>query len=706
MAAFKHQIILGGKPIKMRSKAIINKRNNGLFVLYSLKTKLIIGFVIPLFFLLMVGSYAYRKASLGMLENYENSTMQTIQMAAQYMDFGFQSMEADALQLHNDEMIVNYVLNQYKDDPVELKKTIDYTKNMVTTKKVSNSFIDNIHIITSSDIACITTAPVKNDNIKEGFFRELMEVQENALKSKSSGEKWAGFHTLLDEKFNLEAETYICSQYRMMSSGNAAVVIDVSTAQIEDILKSMELGEGSMAAFITADGREKVVSAEEFSFLDQNYYKNAIQSGEPKGSGYIKINGKDYLFMYCVCDTNGACICSLVPKSHLMREAESLKTACVVMIVLSCVFVFVVGMLIILSIGNGMNSLTKRLSSMAQGDLTVDMGIQSKSEFGILAGYIKNTVNNTRNLILQALHITNQVSESIEGVLTASESLKNSTGSIETSVEEINAGIRQQAEDAQQCLNKMDNLSDLIIETKERVMKMQNIVEEAGSKMAYGNEQMNHLKEKETETSYITGRVAEWNEELLKKTNAIKKFIESINEISEETTLLSLNASIEAARAGEAGKGFAVVAEQIKKLADNSQVSSKEIEETVKEIDILMNETIELSRRAKQTVEGQDMIVSQIENIFVLIYDQMGNIHDNVAGVSHSMQRMMEEREGTLGAVESISGVLQQTAAASSCVKEMVADQTEQISFVEASINNLEENTKQLITTVKLFKVE
>ena len=85
------------------------------------------------------------------------------------------------------------------------------------------------------------------------------------------------------------------------------------------------------------------------------------------------------------------------------------------------------------------------------------------------------------------------------------------------------------------------------------------------------------LKESTNSTTQITENIIETIENLAEKSKSIATIIEAINEIAEQTTLLSLNASIEAARAGEAGKGFAVVAQEIRKLADESIRSAEEI---------------------------------------------------------------------------------------------------------------------------------
>ena len=137
---------------------------------------------------------------------------------------------------------------------------------------------------------------------------------------------------------------------------------------------------------------------------------------------------------------------------------------------------------------------------------------------------------------------------------------------------EIDKGVSLQASDAQDCLTQMDSLSRKIEEIGSSVDQAASGSEVTKEIVEKSINTMEALSGKTKATIEITDRVKADIEELEKKSRVIGEFVNTINDIAEETNLLSLNASIEAARAGEAGKGFAVVAGSIANLAEISKI--------------------------------------------------------------------------------------------------------------------------------------
>ena len=137
--------------------------------------------------------------------------------------------------------------------------------------------------------------------------------------------------------------------------------------------------------------------------------------------------------------------------------------------------------------------------------------------------------------------------------------------------------------------------------------------------------------------------------------NKIYEATELITSIAEETNLLSLNASIEAARAGESGRGFAVVADQIKKLADQSNESSREIGETTQ---VLMEDSakaVENMQQMQQILQNQSESMQATQNIVEEVLSGIGESMQGIGQIKSSTQRLDSSRSEVVEAVSALS---------------------------------------------------
>lgn len=420
---------------------------------------------------------------------------------------------------------------------------------------------------------------------------------------------------------------------------------------------------------------------------------------------YVTYNGEEYLFMVSQSGVNGAMICGLVPRSLINNSAKDIRNVTILFIIIAVLVALVDGFFVAGSIGKAIKVISSKLHKVAEGDLTVIMDIKQRDEFAILAGNVGDMIDNTRGLIVNVKDTSQKVEVSTHNVTEATAAMEKCGTSISTAVNEIEQGISQQAEDAQNCLEQMDELSKKIQVVSKDVSEIVDIADNTKTMIQSGIGTMDELSKRSSSTSAITKKVVENIHILEEKSASIVKFIDVINEISEETSLLSLNASIEAARAGDAGRGFAVVAEEIRKLADGSMNAANEIQKVVKEIIEQTKGTVNTVKEAEEIVSGQTGIVNKTIDAFNSMNSGVETLVTSLQGIGQSVSSMEEERRDTLHAIESISATSEQTAASALVVTDSVVSQLAVVDNLKEASRELEQRSVELEKAINVFKI-
>lgn len=677
--------------------------------LLGIRTLLIASFIVPVIFIVIVGITAYSKSADGLTSSYEESVLSSMEIAADFMDFGFNLTKSSVLKYAFDGDLRSYTLGTKGviDETTELLQTgseaqtiASEARSEMSSEQSANKFIKNLHVIPNSKLLVISTT----GQSKIGVFDEYV-ADEGAFLLEGQGEGWVGEHAYIDTNVGISVLGYSCAYIRTYNHRSGCVIGDVSKDEIVAILEGIGLDEGSILAFVTADGRETTITGDTYNFAELPEYKEFFNSEEASGFKYTEYNGEEYLFLYARCEINYSSICAMVPKADVIAAAESIKGSTVLLTVVACIASALIGLVIAASMSRVIDKIVKALAKVSEGDLTVKLNVRSRNEFGTLAHSVNDTVKNMRHLIEQVSDITGTVNDSAERMLSISDEVVESTNNITTAVNEIDIGIGQQAEDAQNCFEQMDDLSGRMGVVNDNIKNMQQLADGTMNMINQGVSTIGELEKSSEYTTEMSKQVMEDVKALETQSLSIEQFIGIINDIASQTNLLSLNASIEAARAGEAGRGFAVVAEEIRKLADGSMNAAGEIKKVVDAIKVQTAETVKSTLKSEQVIMAQADIVARTNKAFENMNKSVNTLLEKLDEVEKNVGDMDGSREVTLNAIESISAVSEETAASSNVVNETVANQKESALTLEAAAKDLQVKTQELNEALAFFKI-
>ena len=342
--------------------------------------------------------------------------------------------------------------------------------------------------------------------------------------------------------------------------------------------------------------------------------------------------------------------------------------------VIFSIIAFVIGIGIALAVTASMTKEIKKVSGhmkdVAGGDLTDRIDVKKKNEFGDLENNFNNMVENMAVLIKGVEEKSGVIVDASAKIAGVSKSTTETVGQVSEAIQSVAVGASGQADSTQTATQEVENLADRLKETKAYVTDISDM-------------------SVETQKLVVSEMVSS-----IEKINFIS---DAITEITEQTNLLSLNASIEAARAGESGKGFAVVADEIRKLAEQSQQSTDEIKEIVNEITIKSQQVEQTMDESVGIIEEQNVSIKDAKELFNTISDSVNGLKEGLDNITQLNEAMDTNRSNVVSKMEDVAAVATETAAASEEVTASAVD-------VEQTMHDLNEFTVELDNIAEALK--
>lgn len=675
----------------------------------SIRFQMIGAFLIPVLLIILLGIVAYSKAKTGIINNYEKSTQTSLKMLNNYYSLGLETLNTKVMQVENNEQLENYYSGFYKDNNQEELKSLTAVKSLINSIGISDKILNSVYVFGNYGTGISSYGPLPPNT-----YQDFMQTDEGKqIPDLGLHSYWPGHHSYLDKLVGITEKDHSISFYKNLHDTKrknvGLIVFDVNVDFIQKALMDLNqnFGADSISGFVTCDNREVLIGKydKKFSFSSLDFFKTCLKDKNASGSSYVTYNGTSYMFIYSKLSGQNAVICSLIPKDFITRQADSVKLATLIIVIIASIIAVIIGTIMSSIISRLIHKTNTALSKAADGDLTIQLKFKRKDEFLTLSNGLNNMIASMKTLITKVIHVNNTVADSSTQVGDNSALLLEATRQISTSVDEINQGLTQQAEDASDCLRRMEELSQQVDKLTNNTGKIGTVAHSTRKVVDSGIKIVDELNTKSKDTFTITKTVTEDIQFLAAECLTIGTIVDTINSIAEQTNLLSLNASIEAARAGEVGKGFAVVADEIRKLADQSKLAANQIGDIIHGIQAQSDKTVTTARKSETILASQEGIISSTIEIFSDINNQVEHLLENISGLSYGITHIELTKNDTLKAIQSISAISEQTAAASEELSITAEDQLNAVQALTSAAEKLKEDARNLSEAVNIFKI-
>lgn len=378
----------------------------------------------------------------------------------------------------------------------------------------------------------------------------------------------------------------------------------------------------------------------------------------------------------------------------------------IVIVVILAVAAYPVTTFVERAISHSIDEMTSVAFRISKGDFTQKIDTSKSTSIGELGHAFNSMIDKLRDILTETSSITRQVTESSRSIFDNNNNVKMAMEQVATSANELASGANEIADDVTDMSGSIHEIESKVAAYANSTKEMNQRSEQTLNLVNKGREVLTVQSEGMKRNVEATNRVSETIEELARKAQGISAITRTISDLAEQTNLLSLNASIEAARAGEHGRGFAVVAQEVRKLAEESTTSTKEVFNLVKSIDEGIKQTISNMKINEEVVNMQTEHIRESELVFNDIVESVRFITTQIYTFSQESDAMLESARKISDAISNISAITEQSAAGT---EEVSASMNEQIVSVQSVVQEAERMlamATQLQRTIQVFKMK
>lgn len=684
----QEKISMKKNSVPKQKKQKKQKRQTKVKIKGSLKNKLILSYlVVGLVSVILISTFVFQKTKSSVTEKVGTMTDNVNRQTKLNLDTFFSDVNTIAGFVFSNNTALYYDASIATDKADSIQKEYEineYIRTLSSMKKFSDFSIVYANNVILGNISNGTKKIYSEDALYESLSGKLQGDEDNA---------W----------FTGDNADYTTLYFIKRLHKNAIIVIGFPTADLQTIFQSDDSDETANAESVTrmiesngtiifssnseelgtvmdASLVEKIQGTEKATFI----YKEDLVSSNECSNGWILVNS--------------------VKTKVMLAELDIILKYTIIVAIISIILSTLIG-------GVSANAITKPLRKMANcmqeaetGNLGVSMNYKGRGELK----YLSNSFN---GMLFNINRLVGEVKEAANVVITESDAIHHNATYTKSSVEDVTGAVGSvnesttlQQTELEKNFKTIERLADCINDT---VKDIDGINAASNETKMIGQASLNTLKclkSNTNKTGETLNEMKETLETLMVSVKEIEGAFAYIQNITDETSLLSLNASIEAARAGEAGRGFAVVADEVRKLSDQSQEATEKTKQIVDDVYRKMNDAKEMIHTTLDIFKEQEVYVQNSSDAFMKIIYSSDKIDGQIQTAADKFTFMENLKEETLRTTEIIMNTMNEVTNGITIVMESSSVETESTIELLKRSEELKMVADKLAESLQCFK--
>ncbi|MGO0059627.1 methyl-accepting chemotaxis protein [Brevibacillus fluminis] len=493
------------------------------------------------------------------------------------------------------------------------------------------------------------------------------------------------------------------------------VGLDLDLNDIQKLVSSVKISEKSYNMLLAEDGTiiyhpDQTVmmtknALKDFDAAQMAYFQRAVASKENLMQE-AKENGQDrLLFSTKIPETNWT-VLSSVPK----EDVVGVLTSMMVWSAGICVAVILLATLLLIRLVSGtlkpIHSLLAGVNRISQDDLSTKIEvIRTGNEFETLAVAFQKMQGNLQAIVKKVSELTNQLSRSSEQLSQTVAQQKVASEQFTISIDEVTSGAQNQLRGAEESARVIEEMALGISRIAEATGEISEASLGTTKEAEAGNRSIQRAVAQMSSIREAVQHSADVVKLLETRSGEIGQIVELITGIASQTNLLALNAAIEAARAGEHGRGFAVVADEVRKLAEQSDASARQISSLIMEIQQETKSAMDAMASVNSNVQEGMSVIETAGQAFQRISKGIESVSGQIVEVSAVSEQMSASSEEVSASVDESATIAAISAQNAEHVATVSKDQLVSIEGLVSSVHSLNEMAMELKGLISRFRV-